>query len=1104
MTAKITSDVLKGYLSCKYKGYLKQAGEYGNRSDYETMLMERREAIRLRATDQILSQHGEDAVARNVLLTVAALKRGPLFVLNAALEDEVVSLHLDGLKRVDGPSKLGDFHYIPVLFHEEEPIRKEQKRLLEVYGLLLARMQGRTPTCGVVWHGKICKAAQVRLSTDPRKTEQLLWELQQMQTDEPPRLLLNDHCPVCEFRRRCHEQAVREDNLSLLRGMGEKEVKGLARKGILTLIQLAHTFRPRRKGKRAIRKAHLRYHALQALAIRDRRIYVFGTPELPGNSPVKIYLDIEGVPDEGFVYLVGMTIVEGDTEKRFSFWADNKEQEQNVFEQFLAEVGRYEDFRVFCYGNYERTFLRRMRKSAKRKGPVDRVLDRLVNVLSVVYSHLYFPCHSNGLKDVANCLGSSWTAPDASGIQSLVWRARWEASHLDEWKEKLLTYNREDCSALRKVAEFISVVSSKAGSPDGLRLTGENGPPVASVEELDRLGLIVRRGKIKFFHSDFAFINNCGHFDYQRQRVYVRMGKFRKKSGKKPPTRRTCRLRISQRVQIISRKCPTCGGAEVIKWPTGKKVTGYLTKQRKAFDLVFTSTGIKRKVIACTTSIHECCKCGEVFVPERYQRLAKYFHGLMSWAIHEYVAHRIGCPMLKEMLKDFFGLSVCPQELNQFKRLMALYYRPCYKQLLAKILSGKVLHIDETEVRLRTGKAYVWVFATAEEVVYILRPSREGDFLPSLLKNFKGVLVSDFYAAYDSLDCPQQKCLIHLIRDMNQELLNNPFDLELQSITGPFGVLLRSIVETIDRHGLKHRYLEKHQRDVDKYFESLDTRAFRSEAAESLRARLLKYRNKLFTFIQHDGVPWNNNNSENAIRQFAYYRDGNPGRLWAPGLKDYLMLLSLYQTCRYKGVSFLKFLLSRERDIDAFCQMPRRRRRLPVIEVYPKGVDRPDFGPTRADAEKEEMSKLQGEWELVERVSPEGTVTKYDLGGGRSADAAQRVKVVFQDIMVTTEGDWPAPPDELNGRCRLNPKRKPKTIDIVLFDASFPLRGWKGWTTTGIYELDTDSLRLCVLGDHKKKRPSDFEPGEGKWIYTFQRNKHRASPRPGRSAASAS
>ena len=59
------------------------------------------------------------------------------------------------------------------------------------------------------------------------------------------------------------------------------------------------------------------------------------------------------------------------------------------------------------------------------------------------------------------------------------------------------------------------------------------------------------------------------------------------------------------------------------------------------------------------------------------------------------------------------------------------------------------------------------------------------------------------------------------------------------------------------------------------------------------------------------------------------------------------MLLSIYQTCRYRGVSFLKFLLSGERDMDAFCEHPRRKRRRPLIEVYPKGVTRPDFGPSK-------------------------------------------------------------------------------------------------------------------------------------------------------------
>src|SRR5262249_51193711 len=227
---------------------------------------------------------------------------------------------------------------------------KEQRALLEVYGLLLSRLQGRMPGFGLLWHGKECRAARVRLSPDPRKPGRILDELRLLKGERAtPRLLLNDHCAVCEFRQRCQQQATQEDNISLLRGMKEKEVKAYARKGILTVTQLAHTFRPRRKGKRAPPRANRHSHALQALAVRDKRVYVFGTPPLPA-SPVRVYLDVEGNPDEGFDYLVGLIVVAGDQEERLSFWADSRDQEGQIFEQFLAAVDRYDDFLVFCYG----------------------------------------------------------------------------------------------------------------------------------------------------------------------------------------------------------------------------------------------------------------------------------------------------------------------------------------------------------------------------------------------------------------------------------------------------------------------------------------------------------------------------------------------------------------------------------------------------------------------------------------------------------------------------------------------------------------------------------------------------------------------------------
>ena len=66
------------------------------------------------------------------------------------------------------------------------------------------------------------------------------------------------------------------------------------------------------------------------------------------------------------------------------------------------------------------------------------------------------------------------------------------------------------------------------------------------------------------------------------------------------------------------------------------------------------------------------------------------------------------------------------------------------------------------------------------------------------------------------------------------------------------------------------------------------------------------------------------------------------------GLSDYLVLLSIFQTCRYKGVSFLKFLVSGLRDIDSFCEGKRSRRRWPAILLYPKGYVPPHLKNRRA------------------------------------------------------------------------------------------------------------------------------------------------------------
>ena len=74
-------------------------------------------------------------------------------------------------------------------------------------------------------------------------------------------------------------------------------------------------------------------------------------------------------------------------------------------------------------------------------------------------------------------------------------------------------------------------------------------------------------------------------------------------------------------------------------------------------------------------------------------------------------------------------------------------------------------------------------------------------------------------------------------------------------------------------------------------------------------------------------MPWNNNNAEHAIKAFAMLRHVIKGVTSEKGLRDYLVLLSVCQTCKYMGVDFLDFLRSGEKDIHAFAESRRGRRR---------------------------------------------------------------------------------------------------------------------------------------------------------------------------------
>jgi hypothetical protein len=210
----------------------------------------------------------------------------------------------------------------------------------------------------------------------------------------------------------------------------------------------------------------------------------------------------------------------------------------------------------------------------------------------------------------------------------------------------------------------------------------------------------------------------------------------------------------------------------------------------------------------------------------------------------------------------------------------------------------------------------MWIFTNLTTVAYVYSPTRDGDVLRDVLQGFSGVLVSDFYAAYDSIECPQQKCLIHLMRDINELVLKNPFNSELGKIANCFGVLLRRIVESVDKWGLRSCHLRKHRNEAERFFSEIEASTVTTEAALSLKKRLLRNRTKLFTFLSYNGVPWNNNNAEHAVRAFTRIRNCIATST-VKGSKEYAILLSIQQTLKYRNIEFIGFLRSGRKDIEA-------------------------------------------------------------------------------------------------------------------------------------------------------------------------------------------
>ena len=118
-------------------------------------------------------------------------------------------------------------------------------------------------------------------------------------------------------------------------------------------------------------------------------------------------------------------------------------------------------------------------------------------------------------------------------------------------------------------------------------------------------------------------------------------------------------------------------------------------------------------------------------------------------------------------LKTVHQLDLSVGAIVQAIQGVARQAQPAVGAILEQVRSSPVVQADETGWRQDGTNGYVWTFSTPRER-YFLRRGRDKGVVDEVLDpSFSGVLVSDFYAAYNHYPGLKQRCWAHLLRDIH-------------------------------------------------------------------------------------------------------------------------------------------------------------------------------------------------------------------------------------------------------------------------------------------------------------------------------------------------
>ncbi len=267
------------------------------------------------------------------------------------------------------------------------------------------------------------------------------------------------------------------------------------------------------------------------------------------------------------------------------------------------------------------------------------------------------------------------------------------------------------------------------------------------------------------------------------------------------------------------------------------------------------------------------------------------------------IRYRLPLRQIAELLADLPGMKVSPGALVKQLRRLGHWLAGQYDRIKLVLRAAEVVHGDETGWRIDGKNAQLWTLTNDTHTLYHVDRSRSGKVIAQLLgEAFGGTLVSDFYAAYDQFNCPQQKCLTHLLRELRDVIQKRP-----TMASHPFFRQCKRLAQEALRLKKRRKRLSagayaRQVKSIETRLRNLGAKSWDDADADRLAGRIRKYGPRLTTFLHKPKVDGTNNAAERALRPAVVMRKITGGSRSESSAQAWAILATVMRTAQQQGL----------------------------------------------------------------------------------------------------------------------------------------------------------------------------------------------------------